>query len=168
MIWIIMFGVLSLYGADSYVVTVVEGSLPTSNIYNGSSLSSHEELAEFMISNYFQGNGQEVRNAIRPFLISRLQTRRPSSLPKFSQSIKSSDSSDKSELSMADHSFIAEHVSSAIEEAILEERRRSEKDIRRAKGELPTTKVTIIAGVFSLLTAAITAGITLGATLLTK
>jgi len=160
--WYLLLVVVSIYASDNSDV-VVDVSLAASSISITPSLDTPvRDICDEMIYYYFKGNGEHIRDQIKPYLQQRLAS--PLKKKKLARldDIALLRASTKVDPDVQD--YINKKVSRAIEDAFQEERRRRIHYQEESHSRLTKPKAAVITAVASLITAGITAGVTLAIT----
>lgn len=164
--WYCLFMVLCLHGADDLSSSSFTGNPPTGEIVI--SLQDYQEhtptreIAEIMISHFFDGNGESIRERLRPYLERKLEsTKRKSKLIRV-KNIPSGDSPDRIDGDIA--KFITRKVSKAMEEALQEQSDAALRFQNESANRVTKKNVALITSVTSILTALAAAGVTIAVT----
>jgi len=158
--------VLCLHGADNLSSDSFTGNTPTGEIIISlQDCQEHtptREIAEIMISHFFDGNGESIRERLRPHLERKLEsTKRKSKLIRV-KNISPGDSPDRIDGDIA--KFITRKVSKAMEDALQEQSDAALRFQNESANRVTKKNVALITSVTSILTALAAAGVTIAVT----
>jgi len=152
--------VLNIYASESSHEVAIEMAAVTDTPQAESSMSTPtRDICDEMIYYYFKGNGEKIRDQIKPYLQRRLQS---SWKRKKLTSIESIDL--KRSSTVVDpgvERYINKKVSQAMEEAFQEEHETRLRYQHEARERCSKNQVAAITAITGVVTAAIAAGVTL-------
>lgn len=159
----LLFLVINIYASESSHDSVIEMPNVVESQLVGSSMSTPiRDLCDEMIHYYFKGNGEHIRDHIKPYL----QRRLDSSWKK--QKLSRLNDIDLKRLSVKVEPdverYINKKVSQAMEEAFQEEHETRMRYQTEARERCSKNKVAAITAITGVVTAAIAAGVTLAIT----
>lgn len=158
--WYCVFMVLSIWAADSSSESRT-GECAIS-VYDTSQSTPTREIADIMIFHFFEGNGDAIKEQIRPHLERKLEaTKRKSKLLRV-QNIPPGDSPDRIDGDIA--KFINRKVSKAMEDALKEQADSALRFQNESANRVTKKKVALITSATSILTALAAAGVTIAIT----
>lgn len=164
--WYFLFIASILTAADDLSSSSFTGDTHTGEIViclqNHQEHTPTREIAEIMINHFFEGNGESIRDRLRPHLERKLEnTKRKSKLIRV-KNIPPGDSPDRIDGDIA--KFISRKVSQAMEDALKEQTDSASHYQNEAANRVTKKKVALIASATSILTALAAAGVTIAVT----
>lgn len=165
---ILLFQVFITCASDSPTSSSIESenkkevTIEMEPISEASMSTPTRDICDEMIYYYFKGNGEKIRDQIKPYLQRRIQS--PWKKQKLS-SIQSIDLKRSSTIVDPEvEKYINKKVSQAMEEAFEEERRERIHFEAEARERCSKNQVAAITAITGVITAAIAAGVTLAIT----
>ncbi len=164
MILLLCFISLNLVCSDSssHIPSIIT-EMPSTPIPSDS--TPIRDICDDMINYYFKGNGEQIRDQIKPYLQRRLDAswkktkiRQLEQVPLHRSSIQ---------LDPLIERYINKKVSQALEEALTEEHQTRLRYQSEAGEKISKNQVAVITAITGVITAAITAGVTLAIALAT-